>query len=118
MEVKRGDVVVLVQAEFGWPRPAVIVQADEFGFTTSTVLACPITSTVTGNLPVRPMLENNKRSGLRLPSQVMTDKMFAVRRDRIRQVIGALDEAGVSELDHALLVVLGLTRPPAGQLLD
>jgi mRNA interferase MazF len=111
MEVKRGDVVVVAQAEFGRPRPAVIVQADELGIATTTVLACPITSAVTDNLPVRPLLETGERSGLRLPSQVMTDKMFAVRRDRVRQVIGSLDDAGIGELNRALLVVLGLARP-------
>lgn len=110
MEVKRGDVVVVAQAEFGRPRPAVIVQADELGVTTSTVLACPITSTLTGHLPLRPLLEANERYGLRIPSQVMTDKMFAVRRDRIRQVIGSLNDSSLGELDRALLIVLGLAR--------
>ncbi|MDO8876338.1 MAG: hypothetical protein Q8M24_06585 [Pseudolabrys sp.] len=40
----------------------------------------------------------------------MTDKMFAVRHDRIQQIVGSLDEAGLGALDRALIVVLGLAR--------
>ena len=53
---------------------------------------------------------SSERNGLWVLSQVMTDKMFAVRRDRIRQVIGSLDVASLRELDSALLIVLGLAR--------
>jgi mRNA interferase MazF len=65
---------------------------------------------VTKDLAVRPTLVSSERNGLRVLSQVMTDKMFAVRRDRIRQVIGSLDVASLRELDGALLIVLGLAR--------
>ena len=40
----------------------------------------------------------------------MTDKINALRRDRIRQVIGALDAEALKRLNTALLVVLGLAR--------
>jgi hypothetical protein len=40
----------------------------------------------------------------------MTDKMLAVPRSRVRQVIGALDADTCRRLDGALLVVLGLAR--------
>jgi mRNA interferase MazF len=42
----------------------------------------------------------------------MTDKMLALRRDRIRRVIGRIDPQTSERLDRALLVVLGLARLP------
>jgi mRNA interferase MazF len=110
VEVKRGDVVLMVvPSELGRPRPGVIVQADEFKDLT-TIFVCPISSDVQDNLPLRPTIEAKPSSGLRLRSQIMTDKMVALRRDRVRRVIGRLDSETAQQLDRALLVVLGLAR--------
>jgi len=108
--VKRGDIVlVVVPSELGRPRPGVIVQADEFGEGLSTAFICPISSDVQA-LSLRPVLEPNPSNGLRLRSQIMTDKMVALRRDRIRSVIGEIDAETSERLDRALLLVLGLAR--------
>jgi len=108
--VKRGDVVLIVTpGDLGRPRPGVIVQADEFKDLT-TVFVCPITSDVQPNLPLRPTIAADPSNGLRLRSQIMTDKMVALRRDRIRSVIGRLHPDTTQQLDRALLVVLGLAR--------
>jgi mRNA interferase MazF len=40
----------------------------------------------------------------------MTDKMVALRRDRIRRVIGRIDAETSGLLDRAILVLLGLAR--------
>ena len=113
MEVKRGDVVLMVvPGELGRPRPGVVVQADELGEKTTTVLACPLSSDVLSNPNprLRPIIEPAASNGLRLRSQIMTDKLLAQRRERVRQVIGAIDPETGSQLDAALLLVLGLTR--------
>jgi mRNA interferase MazF len=113
MEVKRGDVVLMVvPGDLGRPRPGIIVQADELGGNTTTVLACPLSSDVAGNPNprLRPMIEPTAANGLRVRSQVMTDKMFAQRRERVRQVIGTIDSGTGDRLDAALLIVLGLAR--------
>ena len=108
--MKRGDVVIVAHGEFGRPRPAVVVQADELGDTTATVLVCPITSDVTDKLPVRPIVNANEANGLRILSQIMTDKMLALPRDRVRRVVGTIDTPTADRLNSALLVVLGLAR--------
>jgi mRNA interferase MazF len=111
MEVKRGDVVlVVVPSELGRPRPGVIAQADEFNGELSTIFVCPISSDLQENLSLRPILEAKPSNGLRLRSQIVTDKMIALRRDRIRRVIGHIDQETSEQLDRALLVVLGLAR--------
>jgi mRNA interferase MazF len=108
--VKRGDVVLVVGPELGRLRPGVIVQADEFNKDLSTIFVCPITSDLQDKLPLRPIIEAEPSTGLRLRSQIMTDKMVALRQNRIRRVIGRLDSETSERLDRALLVVLGLTR--------
>jgi mRNA interferase MazF len=111
LEVKRGDVVlVVVPSEPGRPRPGVVVQADEFNKALSTVFICPISSDLQEKLPLRPIIEALPSNGLRLRSQIMTDKMIALRLDRIRRVIGHIDGDTSEQLDRALLVVLGLAR--------
>ncbi len=110
MALTRGDIVIVTQGELGRPRPVVIVQADELGEATASVLACPITSLLTEQLPIRPKVHADAGNGLRVPSQIMTDKLFAARRDRIRRTVGRLDALTLEQLDRALLVVLGLSR--------
>ena len=108
--MKRGDTVVMVApGDLGRPRPAVIVQADELSAATS-VLLCPITSDITDRLPVRPIVEADEINGLRVRSQIMTDKMLALPRNRVRRVIGEIDSETSGRLDTALLLVLGLAR--------
>ena len=109
--MRRGDVVlVVVPSELGRPRPGVVVQADEFNEGLSTVFICPVSSDLQEDLPLRPTIEARPSSGLRLRSQIMTDKMIALRRDRVRRVIGRIDRETSENLDRALLVVLGLAR--------
>ncbi|MEH2564153.1 type II toxin-antitoxin system PemK/MazF family toxin [Bradyrhizobium sp. AZCC 2289] len=109
--MKRGDVVlVVVPSEPGRPRPGVIVQADEFNEDLSTIVICPLSSDLQDKLRLRPIIEATPSNGLRLRSQIMTDKMIALRRDRVRSVIGHIDTETSEHLDRALLVVLGLAR--------
>jgi mRNA interferase MazF len=109
--VKRGDIVLaVVPGELGRPRPGVVVQGNEFIKDLSTIFVCPISSDVQEGAALRPTIEAKPTNGLRLRSQIMTDKMVALRRDRIRQVIGQIDSPTSEQLDRALLVLLGLSR--------
>ena len=111
VEVTRGDVVLMVvPSDLGRPRPGIVVQADELTAEFSTILICPISSDLQEQLLIRPLIEATPVNGLRLPSQIMTDKLVALRRDRIRRVIGHIDQETSEQLDRALLVVLGLAR--------
>jgi len=110
MAVKRGDIVLAAHADFGKPRPAVVVQADEFNQNPITILVCPLTSDITEKLPLRPIILPTPGTGLRERSQIMTDRLLALRRDRIRGVLGTIDTAMSDRLNHALLIVLGLAR--------
>jgi mRNA interferase MazF len=109
--VKRGNVVLIVApGDMGKPRPGIIVQADELGEATTSVLVCPMSSEVTELHRLRPVVEPTASNGLRLRSQIMTDKINALRRDHVRQLLGSIDAEVSEQLDSALLVVLGLAR--------
>ena len=111
VEIARGDVVLMVvPSNLGRPRPGIVVQSDEFAADLSTIFVCPVSSDLQDELPLRPQIEAAPENGLRLRSQIMTDKMVALPRDRIRRVIGRIDTETSKQLDSALLVVLGLTR--------
>jgi len=111
VEIARGDVVLMVvPSDLGRPRPGVVVQTDELASDLSTVLICPISSDQQGRLLLRPLIEAAPENGLRLQSQIMTDKLVALRRHRIRRVIGRIDAETAEKLDRALLLVLGLAR--------
>jgi mRNA interferase MazF len=88
----------------------VVVQADELGEHTSTVLVCPMSSEIETAPRLRPTVEPSARNGIRVTSQMMADKVTALQRDRIRRVIGHLDPESREALDRALMVALGLTR--------
>jgi mRNA interferase MazF len=111
LAVSRGDIILVVApGDFGKPRPGVVVQADELGDDTTTVLICPMSSEIAATPKLRPIIDPTAANGLRIRSQIMTDKVTALRRDRIRRVVGRLDAAVLDELDRALLIVLGLAR--------
>lgn len=96
--------------DLGRLRPGVVVQADEFNGEFSTIFICPMTTDIQDDFPLRPLIEPDPENGLRLRSQVMTDKMAAIRHEQIRRVIGRIDGGTSDHLDRALLVLLGLTR--------
>ena len=111
MEITRGDVVLMIAPrDLGRPRPGVVVQANEFNPGFSTIFICPMTTDVQDDFPLRPLIDASPANGLRLRSQVMTDKMAAIRHEQIRSVIGRIDAETSERLDTALLVVLGLAR--------
>jgi mRNA interferase MazF len=111
VEVKRGDVVLMIApGELGKPRPGIVVQADQLGDQTTTVLVCPLSSDPRQNARLRPAVEPTTENGLRLRSQIMADKIVALNRQRLRGVIGAIDSETAGRLDQALLIILGLAE--------
>jgi mRNA interferase MazF len=109
--VKRGDVVVMVApGDLGKPRPAIVVQADELGADMASFLVCPMSSEIQELHYSRPIFEPSEENGLRVRSQVMVDKMTALKRERLRRTIGHISQHEREQLDRALLIVLGLAR--------
>lgn len=93
----------------GKPRPALILQDDNFIHTESITL-CLLTSEPEDGpalrIPVSPTLAN----GLRKESRVMTDKVTTLPRSKVTKRIGEITANEMAEVDVAVMIFLGLTR--------
>ena len=107
--VTRGDlVVVAVQGDYGKPRPSLVVQSDLFNETHPSITIAPITSTIVDTPLFRVTVEPSRRNGLRLVSQIMVDKITTVRRQRLGQTIGRLEEDVMLRVSRALALWFGI----------
>src|SRR5580658_10634184 len=107
--MRRGDVVIVAAAgDYGKARPAVIVQTDAFPETHGSVVICQMTSEIVDAPDFRVTIDPSEKNGLRARSQIMADKRVMVRRARIGQSIGRLDDGDTGRLDVALAFVMGL----------
>jgi len=108
--MRRGDfVTIAMQGDFGKPRPALVIQSDQFnGHTTVTVL--PVTSTLVEAPLLRVTVQPSSENGLQKPSQVMVDKTMTVKRDKIGPAFGNIDADTLVEVERCLAVFLGVAK--------
>lgn len=107
--MKRGDVVTIVmQGDFGKPRPALVIQADVFNETHPTGTVLLISSEMVDAPLFRIGLEPEPGNGLTMPCQIQVDKTMTVRREKIGAVIGQLDDTMMVRVNRALSVWMGL----------
>jgi mRNA interferase MazF len=106
----RGDfVTIAMQGDFGKPRPALVIQADQFNeHTTVTVL--PVTSTLVAAPLLRITVQPGTESGLQKPSQVMVDKAMTVKGDKVGPSFGRIDADTMIEVERCLAVFLGIAK--------
>ncbi len=107
--MKRGDLVLAAgKGDFsGKLRPALVVRNDQFaGF--PTIVLCPVTSHLTGAIPVRIPLPCNERTGLEKSSEVEIDKIQALQIGRVRETIGHANGEEMVAVDDALRLWLDL----------
>lgn len=107
--MKRGDlVVVAMPGDYGKPRPALVVQSDLFNDTHASITVAPVTSTIVGTPLFRVTVEPSRGNGLRSVSQIMVDKITTVRRQRLGQTIGRLEEDIMLRVSRALALWFGI----------
>lgn len=99
--------MVALSGDHGKPRPALIVQSDLVEGS-DTVLVCYFSSDLVEPGPRRLSVDPTPENGLRKPSQLMVEKIFAARRDRFGPVIGTLDRNTLARLGGAIAFVTGL----------
>lgn len=106
--MKRGDLVTIaLPGDFGKPRPALVIQADQFD-QTGTVTVLLVTGSLLDAPLIRQTIDPTPENGLRKNSQVMVDKAMSVRRDRVGSVIGRVDSASMLAVSRALAVFVGI----------
>ncbi|MCQ8895142.1 type II toxin-antitoxin system PemK/MazF family toxin [Limnobacter humi] len=108
--MKRGDFVsIATQGDFGKPRPALIIQSDQFD-AHATVTVLPLTSTLIPAPLFRITVQPDGSNGLEKPSQVMLDKAITVKRDKVGPAFGRLDANTMVEVERCLAVFLGIAK--------
>ena len=107
--MKRGDIVAVAAGRgyAGKPRPAVVIQSDDFSGTDSLTV-CLLTSDAIDapllRLPVQPDATNN----LAIQSWIMVDKILTIRRRQVGRIIGRLATSDILRLNRALMVFFGV----------
>jgi len=106
--VKRGDLVTIaLSGDFGKPRPALIIQSDQFA-ETGTVTVLLVSRTLVDAPLIRTTIEPTPANGLRARSQIMVDKAMSVKRDKIGATIGSLDAEAMLAVTRALAVFFAI----------
>ncbi|HCA27961.1 MAG TPA: growth inhibitor PemK [Betaproteobacteria bacterium] len=106
----RGDfVAIAMQGDFGKPRPALVIQTDQFN-EHATVTVLPVTSTLVAAPLLRISVQPSTTNGLQKPSQVMVDKVMTIKRDKIGQSFGRIDADVMVQVECCLAVFLGIAK--------
>ena len=108
--MNRGDfVTIAMQGDFGKPRPALVIQSDQFNeHITVTVLL--VSSTLVDAPLLRVTVQPSETNGLQKPSQVMVDKAMTVKRDKLGETFGSANDAAMLEVGRYLAFFLGIAR--------
>jgi len=106
--MKRGDLVtVALQGDYGKPRPALIIQSDQFAELDGVTLAL-LTSDGSDSPLFRVDINPAPENGLRKPSQILLDKIMTVPRAKVGRVIGRVDSNTMVQVDRAIALFLGI----------
>lgn len=106
--MQRGNLITIaLQGEFGKPRPALIIQSDQFNQHPS-ITVLPITSALVDAPLLRVGIQPNQQNGLEKPSQVMIDKIVTISRSKAGEIIGSFDATSMVEVQRCLAVFLGI----------
>lgn len=110
--MRRGDVaIVSVPGDYGKPRPAVIVQSNHLIQAGLESVVVSLLTSHPGSAPAfRVEIEPTPGNGLKIPSQIMVEKLVTVRAARVTGVIGRLDDEHLLQLNRTLAFVLGLAE--------
>ena len=90
----------------GKPRPAVIIQDDRFD--TDSVTVCPFTADATEAPLLRLDIAPSPANGLQRSSRLIVDKVTTVRRSKLGQRMGTLENSEVIRLNRAIVVFFGI----------
>ena len=111
--MKRGEIWTVAGSGnyAGKPRPAVILQEDQFE-TMDSVTVCFFTSNELEAPFFRIKIDPRTHNNLRTPCSLMADKITTVPKTKLGYRIGHLAAADILRLNQAILVFLGLAASP------
>lgn len=98
---------IALPGDFGKPRPALIIQSDQFD-QTGTVMVLLLSGALVDAPLIRTTVEPTPTNGLRKRSQIMVDKAMSVKRDKIGAAIGHLEAEAMLAVTRALAVFFAI----------
>lgn len=98
-----------MRGDFGKPRPALVIQADQFD-EHATVTVLLVSSTLVDAPLFRITVQPNELNGLRTTSQVMVDKIMTMKRDKLGPSFGRIDQDLLIEVERSMAVFLGIAK--------
>lgn len=108
--MKRGDFVsIALQGDFGKPRPALVIQADQFQRHATVTVLLLSSSKIDAPL-LRVSIDPSAENGLQLPSQIMIDKVMTVKSDKVGPTFGQINANIIVEVERCLAVFFGITK--------
>lgn len=108
--MNRGSfVTIAMQGDFGKPRPALVIQSDQFN-EHATVTVLLVSSTLVDAPLFRVTVQPDKTNNMQKPSQVMVDKAMTVKRDQLGEAFGSAGDEIMLEVGRCLAVFLGIAR--------
>lgn len=97
---------VAIPGDFGKPRPALVIQSDQFPNTATTTVLLLSSALVDAPL-IRLTVEPSPDNGLQKTSQVMVDKAMTVMRNKLGPPFGKLDNEAMLAVNRSLALFLG-----------
>ena len=108
--MNRGNfVTIAMQGDFGKPRPALVIQSDQFS-EHATVTVLLVSSTLIDAPLFRVTVQPDTINNMQKPSQVMVDKAMTLKRDKLGKVFGSAGDAVMLEVGRCLAVFMGIAR--------
>ena len=107
--MNRGHIVTIaIQGDLGKPRPALIIQSDAFNDTHATITVLLVSSEIVNAPLFRINVEPSPDNGIQKSCQIQVDKPMTLKREKIGEVIGRIDDATMLQVNRALAVWMGL----------
>ena len=106
--LSRGDLVTIaVQGDFGKPRPALVIQANQFN-EHATVTVLLVTGTIVNAPLLRVTVQPDEKNGLQKASQVIIDKAMTIKRDKLGAVFGSVSDEVMLKVGRGIAVFFGI----------
>jgi mRNA interferase MazF len=111
--MKRGEIWTVAGGKdyAGKPRPAVIIQDNNFT-STDSITICAFTTDETEAPLLRLAIAASSQNGLRSNSRLMVDKITTVHKSKVGNRLGQLNDEEMVKLNQAIFVFLGLALSP------
>jgi mRNA interferase MazF len=110
MEIKRGEIwSVLWTGLAGKPRPALVIQSEEYLLTETDILALITSADGIAN-DLRLPIQANSDNGLLQNSFICLDKLMAIPLSNLGERYGRVSDDVMREVDTRLIKILGIGK--------